>query len=293
MKRILHIEDEYSFLESMAFMLEQEGFEMTSVTSAEKALNCLSKGMPDLILCDVSMPGMSGFEFIEHAREFANIAGRPTPFIFLSSLETEGDMVQGTKLQADDYIPKKTQFPLVVAKIRNIITKYEHFYKTSVLPLTKNSFTVQRDSAHLDKLQSIPINKISLDKNVTCLRRLVETITAKLKRNKRYRKMPVFVDIALDISTVYVDEYYFSLALMALLENIAARASFVSIASRRYDSGLLELNIYYEGGGQAAQDMLFNEDKVFIENMLALHEVKCYYSVGYINLLIPTQEDSH
>ena len=116
MNRILVVDDEEDLREILRFNLEAEGFEVETATSAEEALTMLHH---DLILLDVMMDRMSGFEMACHLRE----AGDNTPIIFLTARDTHDDQLQGFGVGADDYITKPFSFDTVLARVRAVLRR--------------------------------------------------------------------------------------------------------------------------------------------------------------------------
>ena len=113
-KRILIVEDEENIIDILAFNLQREGYEtieaMDGATGLEKAL----EHDPDLILLDLMLPKMDGFEVCRRLRE----QGRSTPIIMLTAREEETDKVLGLELGADDYITKPFSMRELSARIK-------------------------------------------------------------------------------------------------------------------------------------------------------------------------------
>jgi signal transduction histidine kinase len=101
---ILVTEDDPSMLDIITFLLEDEGYRVLRADNAETALDLLQHDSPNLIISDVMMPGMSGFEFFKKVR--ANSAWTQVPFIFLTARGQRGDIRRGMGMGADDYITK-------------------------------------------------------------------------------------------------------------------------------------------------------------------------------------------
>jgi two-component system sensor histidine kinase/response regulator len=101
---ILVVEDDPSMLAIISFLLEDEGYKVVQATDGLAGLSALKDGLPDLIISDVMMPGMDGFDFYErlHARAEWN----RIPFIFLTAKGQRTDVRRGMELGADDYLTK-------------------------------------------------------------------------------------------------------------------------------------------------------------------------------------------
>jgi two-component system sensor histidine kinase/response regulator len=101
---ILVVEDDESMLEILALLLQDEGYRVLLASSGETALTLMQQEKPDLIVSDVTMPGMDGFDLYEHILgrgEWARI-----PFIFLTARGQRADVRKGMELGADDYLVK-------------------------------------------------------------------------------------------------------------------------------------------------------------------------------------------
>lgn len=288
MKQILHIEDESLFRENIAFLLEEEGFKTISVDSAEKALEVLSKNIPDLVLCDVLMPGMSGFELLEHVRKLFDIMNKPIPFIFLSGLDNNDDILHGTALEADDYITKTVSFPILVAKIRNILSKYERLYQSNLhLQATDQTSSPSNEINQLEYLDDALISELALQKELTCIRQVMERVTGQIKRNKHRQMSSIFLDIPSYISKVNIDRKYFSHALILLLEKLLEKISSITLKVDQPNDHYIELVIQKPSGISLEDVINDNKKSLFIENILTLHAIQLSPSDDCIKIRIP------
>lgn len=104
MKTILIIEDQPDMRENLVTILSMEGFVAIEAADGRSGLACAVDEKPDLILCDVMMPGMDGHEVLAALRRSPSISG--TPFIFLTARGEKQDLRQGMNLGADDYLTK-------------------------------------------------------------------------------------------------------------------------------------------------------------------------------------------
>jgi DNA-binding NarL/FixJ family response regulator len=103
-KKILVIEDEPETLENLLLMLDMEGFKTVSATNGRAGVAAAKRELPDVILCDVSMPEMDGYGVLERLR--ADEATVSIPFIFLTAKGDKKDLRTGMNLGADDYLTK-------------------------------------------------------------------------------------------------------------------------------------------------------------------------------------------
>jgi len=103
MKKILIVDDEPNIRRLLQYNLG-ENFEVVSASNGEEALAELQKQRPDLIVTDVSMPNLDGFDFLKKVR--SNDLLKHIPVIFLSARGQSMDKIKGLKMGADDYITK-------------------------------------------------------------------------------------------------------------------------------------------------------------------------------------------
>ena len=112
-KNILCIEDNRETANLIAEELIDRGFDVSLAASGQEGLMAIMKATPDLVMCDVSMPGMSGFEVLERLNEIAPRLGR-IPFVFLTALADRDNELKGRRLGADDYVTKPIDFERLV-----------------------------------------------------------------------------------------------------------------------------------------------------------------------------------
>lgn len=113
---ILCVEDEDSLRRDIAAELSEAGYRVVEAASCEEALTQLEVIRPDLILCDICMPRMDGYDLLRTLQanpgDYAEI-----PFIFLSALADRRDVVEGKQFGADDYLTKPVDFDLMLATV--------------------------------------------------------------------------------------------------------------------------------------------------------------------------------
>ena len=108
-KRILCIEDDQETGTLIAEDLEERGYAVTVELDGQGGLKAILKTAPDLVLCDIDMPGMTGFEVLESLTSIAPQI-EPTPFVFLTALSDRENELKGRRLGADDYVIKPIDF---------------------------------------------------------------------------------------------------------------------------------------------------------------------------------------
>lgn len=118
MSTILCIEDDEQTASLLSEALSEFGYKVELAPNGEKGLAAILSKPPDLVICDVRMPAMSGFEVLERV-----IAAGPPfsgiPFIFLTALGDRDSELTGRRTGADDYLTKPVDFEMLAAVIRN------------------------------------------------------------------------------------------------------------------------------------------------------------------------------
>lgn len=122
-KKIFIIEDEPDMQDFYADFFEKEDFEIKIFGNAEDAFKNLGKSIPDLILLDLMLPGMTGFEFSQKLKLNKNYEN--IPVIILSARTDEFDIITGINLGCDDYITKPFSPKILLAKINALFQKQE------------------------------------------------------------------------------------------------------------------------------------------------------------------------
>ena len=112
-KKILVVEDEKAIADIRVFNLQREGYDTLVAYDGAEGLRCAMEEAPDLILLDVMLPKMDGFEVLNHIRE-----KHDTPIIMLTAREEETDKVLGLELGADDYITKPFSMRELMARVK-------------------------------------------------------------------------------------------------------------------------------------------------------------------------------
>ncbi|HEY9860890.1 MAG TPA: response regulator transcription factor [Candidatus Obscuribacterales bacterium] len=115
MKRILVVDDDTTLRIALTRYLQNRGYVVQDAGSGVEGLSAFEQSLPDLVVSDVMMPEMDGFEFCRRLR--AMRSGQLVPFIFLSSRGEVEDRIQGHDIGADDYLIKPFEPRELVAKI--------------------------------------------------------------------------------------------------------------------------------------------------------------------------------
>jgi len=115
-RKILCIEDDGETAALISEDLVERGFEVTLAQDGHAGLAAILGGHPDLVLCDINMPVMSGFEVLERLTAMAP-RFQDMPFVFLTALTDRDTQLRGRQLGADDYVTKPIDFDLLAAII--------------------------------------------------------------------------------------------------------------------------------------------------------------------------------
>jgi two-component system sensor histidine kinase/response regulator len=125
-KRILLVDDEPQLCYSVREFLSRVGYEVVAAESGPQALDLLVEDPPDLIISDILMDGMDGFEF---QRRVQSLTGAGIPFIFLTAKGDLADRLEGLRAGADDYIVKPFEPEELEARIAAVLNRVEHTRK--------------------------------------------------------------------------------------------------------------------------------------------------------------------
>jgi DNA-binding response OmpR family regulator len=111
--RILVVDDEPRYVWTMRVNLEARGYEVLTAGNGQEALSAVIAQEPDLIILDIKMPEMNGYEVCKRVRQFTSV-----PIIMLTALAQETNLIQGLSLGADDYVTKPFSIDVLLARVR-------------------------------------------------------------------------------------------------------------------------------------------------------------------------------
>ncbi len=117
-KKVLVVDDEKLIVKGIRFSLEQDGMEVDCAYDGEEALEMIKNKEYDIILLDVMLPKLTGFEVCQHIREFSSV-----PVVMLTAKGEDMDKILGLEYGADDYITKPFNILEVKARIKAIIRR--------------------------------------------------------------------------------------------------------------------------------------------------------------------------
>jgi len=117
-KKIMVVDDEQTLVKALSFALEKEGFMVSPAYNGEEALQKWKENRFDLVILDLMMPGMDGYEVCRRLRQESNI-----PIIMLTARAEDIDKIQGLELGADDYVTKPFNPRELIARIKSVLRR--------------------------------------------------------------------------------------------------------------------------------------------------------------------------
>lgn len=133
--RILVVDDDTALQRVLQRGLEDNGYRVTTASSAEPALEAMTQQQIDLILLDIMLPGIDGFEVCRRLREWASV-----PIVMLTARATEQDIVRAFSLGADDFIAKPFRMSELIARIEAVLRRAQPEPATSEIPLRQDGW---------------------------------------------------------------------------------------------------------------------------------------------------------
>jgi len=118
--RILIVDDDINICQLITLYLEKEGYESRAVYNGKQALDVFREFTPNLVILDIMLPGMDGWQVCREIRKFSSI-----PIIMLSARDETFDKVLGLELGADDYVVKPFEPKELVARIKAVLRRYD------------------------------------------------------------------------------------------------------------------------------------------------------------------------
>lgn len=195
--KVLCIEDEPEILRDLAEELAEHGFCVGQAASAEAALPQMEREAPDLVICDMQMPGMSGIDLLRALRARSDALAR-VPFVFLTAFGDRETAIDGRRAGADDYLVKPVDYDLLIAAVeshlRNAMLRFDAAQEKAAATCHDER------AALLDHLAQAPANcalaVIKIDTQHELTRRFTgdgaNHLDRVIGRLARRRGMPVF-----------------------------------------------------------------------------------------------------
>ena len=122
-KRLLVVDDEPHLLRALEALLGGAGFEVTTARSGSEAMVKLAQAVPDLIISDIRMPGINGYELARQLRDSSRTA--LVPIVFLTAKGESGDRIEGFRVGVDAYFTKPFIPGELLAAVKNILSRVE------------------------------------------------------------------------------------------------------------------------------------------------------------------------
>jgi DNA-binding response OmpR family regulator len=150
--QILLVDDDDLIRRSLAFTIEQAGYQVVTAASAEDALTLVKRISPDLILLDIGLPGMDGLQALRHFQH------RGIPVIFLTARRRELDEILGLELGAEDYVTKPFDADVLLARIRVVLRRNQSPVRMTETPepLVVGDLVID-PGAHTVTRQDVPV----------------------------------------------------------------------------------------------------------------------------------------
>jgi len=143
MSKILLLEDDEVLAETLVELLSDEGFEVTHVVDGEMALDTTFVQSFELLLFDVNVPFLNGFELLDSLRS----SGDMTPAIFITALSDVASLSHGFDVGADDYIKKPFDFDELLVRINALLRKAYHTYANEI-KVDNFRFVIEKDELY-------------------------------------------------------------------------------------------------------------------------------------------------
>jgi len=144
---ILIIEDIKELADLVTLYLNKEGFDIRAAESAEEGFSIIEEWKPELIILDINLPGMDGFEFLQKLRRTSE-----TPVLIVSARDSDEDQISGLGIGADEYITKPFSPKVLVARVRALFRRLRDFSDKNQENLFRfGPFVLDYDSCILKK----------------------------------------------------------------------------------------------------------------------------------------------
>ena len=157
--KILVIEDEKEIRNDIKYLLESEKFEVIAASSGEEGIIYFKQYKPDLVLCDIMMPGLNGYDVLKTINSLDDSV--PVPFVFLSAKTGYRDFRAGMELGADDYIFKPYDANELIKTVHKCLAKFELLKSSTEAAIsTKNANPENIFVRYRGRMISIRVEKI-------------------------------------------------------------------------------------------------------------------------------------
>jgi two-component system response regulator RegX3 len=152
--KILIIEDAGELADLVSYYLQKDGFEPRVAENAEEGLGIAEAWKPELVILDINLPGMDGFEFLQEFRRLYH-----TPVLIVSARDSDEDQISGLGSGADEYIAKPFSPKVLVARVRALFRRVRNFNEKEGNLLCFGPFALDYDARTLKKgRRKIPLS---------------------------------------------------------------------------------------------------------------------------------------
>ena len=155
-RKILVVDDTLNVLKMISDFLVSQDYEVLTAADGKEALESFAAETPDLILLDIMMPNMDGYQFIRELRKESD-----TPVIMITAKQQEAEIIKGFDLGADDYITKPFHLRELLVRMRAVLRRAAPFDET--LPVIKNGDIELDYSRHMVTKQGQPVELTPLE----------------------------------------------------------------------------------------------------------------------------------
>lgn len=145
MKKILLIEDEDVMCEAIEYSLSREGFEVRRASNGIEGLQMFRSDPPDLVLLDLMLPELDGFEVCREIRKESAV-----PILMITAKDSEVDEIVGLEIGADDYVRKPFNMRALIARIKALLRRGEREVKDTEAPVVAGEIELNPDRQELN-----------------------------------------------------------------------------------------------------------------------------------------------
>jgi two-component system KDP operon response regulator KdpE len=152
-ERILVVEDEPAFAELAVLWLERHGWRATIAPDGAEALRVFEEQRPDLVLLDLGLPGLDGWQVIERIRATSLV-----PILVVTARGSDADKIRGLGIGADDYVTKPVSFPELVARVRAALRRAHAWSRGGEAPELRHPGLVVDGRSHRVLVDGQPVH---------------------------------------------------------------------------------------------------------------------------------------
>ena len=154
--KILVIEDVPEMANLVSMYLQKAGMQATAASSAEEGLSLLQQGLPDLIILDLNLPGMSGFDFLKRLRQDFP---QSVPVIIVSARDADEDIIHGLDIGADEFVTKPFSPRVLVARVEANLRRQAETTAAAEASYSFGPYTILLNSCVLKRgAEKIPLS---------------------------------------------------------------------------------------------------------------------------------------